>query len=798
MKIARSTYVLASGAAFFLNLVAGTATAQTLFGTLTNFDVFNDTGQEAYGFEIELEGISSADITSVFGGTFIRYGNPRVVDYPGGVRVRYESSYDDLHQTFLVSTPVPPSITPTAGHSCWTGGAPGYLTSGCEHFGFGLLNSPTAMHSHWLIADPTTLGTLVPYSVNVSIPLPAWNVAPAQPGIAPVVQAAIRPPEAPQAQFGDAVWVKTFETENPEKIELHHLVTGDPVVPQLASEVEVEWEIMQADLQKPDSGVLSHSKPLSDGDHSVIRRYEFYKYTGAYTSEHEVACGGDGTCKSPLPGELGDYIGAQMAAAIIGAAATSVDLSQSAGAASTMSTLNVPPATRTGYAKLTINSGSAPYGTAVFSFVQNDVVVTEAAVPSSTPTTAARIFIDYRSNAPASSGQFEKGSIDIDTGVAVVNPGGTSANVTYTLRSTGGAVLAVGHGSVAAGAHFARFIDQMNLVAPDFNLPADFASATGFGTLELSSDQPLSVLALRTVVNQRGEALFTTTPIADLTRPAGSNALYFPQLADGGGWVTSIILLNTTNAVETGRLTLMTDSGQALVVNRSDGVRSSTFNYSIQPGGAYVFQTDGTPGSPAAGSVQLVPDPGTFAPAGAGVFSFARDGVRVSESGVPAAALTTRARIYVDQSSGHDTGLAVVNPNNAATLSLRAYQSDGITTAGSGAGTLNLSANGHSATFIGSLISGLPANFTGVLDISSSVPFAALTLRSLINSRDDFLVTTLPVADMTRPGPSPIVFPQIADGGGYEMQSILLGAAGASSTTLEFYDDAGSPLPVIR
>ena len=37
--------------------------------------------------------------------------------------------------------------------------------------------------------------------------------------------------------------------------------------------------------------------------------------TGAYDPEsHEALCGGDGTCNAPLPNELGNYIGAQMAA----------------------------------------------------------------------------------------------------------------------------------------------------------------------------------------------------------------------------------------------------------------------------------------------------------------------------------------------------------------------------------------------------------------------------------------------------------------------------------------------------
>jgi hypothetical protein len=69
-------------------------------------------------------------------------------------------------------------------------------------------------------------------------------------------------------------------------------------------------------------------------------------------------------------------------------------------------------------------------------------------------------------------------------------------------------------------------------------------------------------------------------------------------------------------------------------------------------------------------------------------------------------------------------------------------------------------------------------------------------LRSLYNERDDFLMTTFPVADANGVAPSPIVFPQIADGGGYMTQFILLGAVGPSSVTLNFYGEDGLPLAV--
>lgn len=307
-------------------LLAATASAQTptLFGTLTNFDVFNDTGQETHGFEIQLDGITSNDVAITFGAPYqARYGTPTKTDFPGGVYVRYESPYNAGSKSFTGTTPVPPAITPTAGHSCWTGGAPGYLTSGCEHFGLMVTKSPTSTAYRWLIEDPATPGTLARFGTDVSIPSPAWSVVAAVNG-GVVVEAAIPAPKAPPAQFGNAVWVKTFETESPDKVELHHLVTDDPAIPQNAAQLETEWELSQSNPKKPERAVLRHGKPLGKGNHSVVRRYEFYKFTGTYDPfTHEARCGG-GECKTPLPSEIGDYIGAQMAAAHLDVAAAAI------------------------------------------------------------------------------------------------------------------------------------------------------------------------------------------------------------------------------------------------------------------------------------------------------------------------------------------------------------------------------------------------------------------------------------------------------------------------------------------
>jgi Leucine-rich repeat (LRR) protein len=453
--------------------------------------------------------------------------------------------------------------------------------------------------------------------------------------------------------------------------------------------------------------------------------------------------------------------------------------------------------TQAGYATVTVNSGAVPYATAVFSFKQKGVTVTEAGVPASPPTTLARVFIDYRSDVLALPGQSNSGLIDINTGIAVVNNSVDTANVTYTLRDTAGNILSVGNGTIAAGAHFAKFIDQLTDVGPNFNLPSNFQHTVQFASLEIASDEPLSVLALRGTNNQRNDFLITTTPIADLTQSLSYDPVYFPQFADGGGYTTSLVLLNTTNTTERGTLQILDNNGSPLVVHQVGGTADSSFRYAIPAGGAFRFQTDGSPAGLRVGWVRLIPYLWNPTPISSGVFSYNPGPMLISESGIPSAVSTTHARIYVDLSGDHNTGLAIANVgSSAASITLNAFQNDGVTPAGTNQGPLQLPAYGHDAEFADQFIAGLPAGFTGVLDISSVTPFAALTMRSLVNERDDFLMTTFPIADANATAPSPIVFPQVADGGGYVTQFIFISPTGASSATLSFWDEGGAPLPV--
>jgi hypothetical protein len=80
----------------------------------------------------------------------------------------------------------------------------------------------------------------------------------------------------------------------------------------------------------------------------------------------------------------------------------------------------------------------------------------------------------------------------------------------------------------------------------------------------------------------------------------------------------------------------------------------------------------------------------------------------------------------------------VPTPNSggaSADIAINAYQSDGMTPVGTSREPLQLAGNGYKTAFADSFIAGLPSEFGGVLDISSTTPFAALTLRSLNNQR---------------------------------------------------------------
>jgi len=305
-----------------LGLLSPLWAAASVFGTLGNFDVVNDTGQTAHGFEIELEGLHLGDITDTFGGagrgfptTVERYGAPEVTEYNVGgvfgVRVTYKASF--AAGVWNVGTPS--GVFSTPGESCWTGGGIGYGPSTpCDHFGVGTVGNASQTRYSWLVESSPGSGVLSP--VTAALPAPAWQVTPSpNPAQPPVVVARIQapaPPETPEPQFGEPVWVKVYTTEFEEKISLEELMGGDPKIKLAKSETEIEWQLLQTDPGNPNAGQLENGGLAAVGDksESVVRRYEFYHYIGAFDPENHEAKPLLGDSNAD-PSEVGEFIGAQ-------------------------------------------------------------------------------------------------------------------------------------------------------------------------------------------------------------------------------------------------------------------------------------------------------------------------------------------------------------------------------------------------------------------------------------------------------------------------------------------------------
>jgi hypothetical protein len=140
-----------------------------------------------------------------------------------------------------------------------------------------------------------------------------------------VVVAQIQAP-APEfeSQFGEAIWVKVFTTELEAPIGLEELVGGNAKVEQAIT--ETEWQLLQTDPGNPLAGQLEsgYGAPVGPNAASILRRYEFYNYSGEYDPEtHEALVTfsdshpndpNDPNYDPTKTVDLGNYLGAQNAA----------------------------------------------------------------------------------------------------------------------------------------------------------------------------------------------------------------------------------------------------------------------------------------------------------------------------------------------------------------------------------------------------------------------------------------------------------------------------------------------------
>jgi len=106
--------------------------------------------------------------------------------------------------------------------------------------------------------------------------------------------------------------------------------------------------------------------------------------------------------------------------------------------------------------------------------------------------------------------------------------------------------------------HIAKFISD---ALP--GMPGSFR-----GILRISTDSAqVSAIGLRTVYNERGEFLITTTQPTSETAAPASGQLLMPHLPDGGGFTSQIILYSESGGQSpTGSVVVVEHSGQPFAV----------------------------------------------------------------------------------------------------------------------------------------------------------------------------------------------------------------------------------------
>ncbi len=219
-----------------------------------------------------------------------------------------------------------------------------------------------------------------------------------------------------------------------------------------------------------------------------------------------------------------------------------------------------------------------------------------------------------------------------------------------------------------------------------------------------------------------------------------------------------------------GRNLYVADYGNASIRKISPTVTSTDFT--IAANGAFSTSTTKLSGSPSVGYARIEPQPESHAPAGLAIFDFRPDGkTLVSEAAVPAAGPIQSGRIPFDALNGANTGVAIVNPNSTPvhiSYSVKGTNGEALID-----GSMDLAAGEQIARFLTEAPFAAPQR-EGTFTFNASAPLSVIALRGLTNERSEFLMTTMPVTDLSKSATEPIVFPHFADGGGWKSRVVLV------------------------
>jgi hypothetical protein len=312
------------------------------------------------------------------------------------------------------------------------------------------------------------------------------------------------------------------------------------------------------------------------------------------------------------------------------------------------------------------------------------------------------------------------------TAVAVVNPNATAETVLVNIRTSDGAIS---NGTLP---------NMPTKGQRTFLMPTQFPGTAGKSGLAefYTNSGTISIIALR--ANPSGA--FTTAPVYPESGPPiiGANNMpvdvgvsafiksdaaefvvapqrqIIPQAADGDGWASTIVVINTS--ANTLNVTLKFNqrigtAGATMPWNPPFKESISLTNLSLPGGSALFLHTPGTSATLTQGWGELDSDPAVV---GYAIFTSAAPGNPAQDATAPAVAATSRILVPFDNTSGFIAAIALANPNAAAeAISVNIRTSDGATSTGTLA---SLPGEGQT-TFL------MPTLFTGTAGKSGLAEF---------------------------------------------------------------------------
>lgn len=206
--------------------------------------------------------------------------------------------------------------------------------------------------------------------------------------------------------------------------------------------------------------------------------------------------------------------------------------------------------------------------------------------------------------------------------------------------------------------------------------------------------------------------------------PATSGFKYFPQLADGGGWKTSIVLVNNSNQPRSVELKFWSDDARSLAISLETWGSRNSFSQVVNGLGTLILESTGVQSNTTQGWVSVSDPQGSFG----GVLVYTRRfaGRPDYEAAVPLGAAQTSWAFPYDETRGFETAIALANTGNRSDVRFRAFD-----TAGSVVhqATLSLATGEHLAFQLKSRFPAL-ANTVGSIEITGlQSPITAVALR---------------------------------------------------------------------